>query len=227
MISGEAEAGVIAIDGPAGAGKSTVARMLARRLRYLYLDSGAMYRAVAVRAEREGVDPEDEAALEKLCRDLRICFRLVGDTQQVICQGEDVTPAIRRPEVGWLASKVSLKRPVREAMARLQREIGRRGGVVAEGRDMGTVVFPQARFKFFLTASPEERARRRFADLRDRGYEVPLEKVAAETRARDEQDSTRELAPLRPAEDARPIDSTGLTPEEVVEKMVAAMESAF
>lgn len=215
-----AEAQIITIDGPAGAGKSTVSKMLARKLNFLYLDTGAMYRAVALRAQREGVDPNDEEGLEKLCQRLEISFQEDREGQRVICQGEDVTEGIRDPEIGWMASTVSMKRPVREALVRMQRKIGSRGKIVAEGRDTGTVVFPRAKYKFFLNANPQERTRRRFRELAARGLAVNLEEIQKEMKERDEQDSSRQLAPLRPAEDARMIDSTGLTAEEVVERIL-------
>ena len=216
----KAAAQIVTIDGPAGAGKSTVSKMLACKLNFLYLDTGAMYRAVALRAKRERVDPNNEEALEKLCRRLEISFQEDSEGQRVICQGEDVTERIRDPEIGWMASTVSMKRAVREALVHLQREIGSRGRIVAEGRDTGTVVFPRAKYKFFLNADPEERARRRYRELAARGLAVNPEATKKEVNERDEQDSTRQLAPLRPAEDARIIDSTGLTPEEVVERML-------
>jgi len=216
----KAEAQIITIDGPAGAGKSTVSKMLARKLNFLYLDTGAMYRAVALLAQREGVEPDDEGGLEKLCQKLEISFREDREGQRVICQGEDVTEGIRDPEIGWMASTVSMKRPVREALVRMQRKIGSREKIVAEGRDTGTVVFPRAKYKFFLNADPQERARRRFRELEARGLTVDLEEIKKEMKERDEQDSSRQLAPLRPAEDARMIDSTGLTAEEVVERML-------
>jgi cytidylate kinase len=219
-IRDRAEAQIITIDGPAGAGKSTVSKMLARRLNFLYLDTGAMYRAVAFRAQREGVDPHDEEGLEKLCERLEISFREDREGQRVICQGEDVTEGIRDPEIGRMASTVSMKRPVRKALVRMQRKIGSRGKIVAEGRDTGTVVFPRAKYKFFLSADPQERARRRFRELAARGLAVELEQIKKEMKERDEQDSSRQLAPLRPAEDARMIDSTGLTPEEVVGRIL-------
>jgi CMP/dCMP kinase len=216
----KAEAQIITIDGPAGAGKSTVSKMLARKLNFLYLDTGAMYRAVALRAQREGVDPNDEGGLEKLCRRLEISFQEDRGGQRVLCQGEDVTEGIRDPDIGWMASRVSMKWPVREALVRMQRKIGSREKIVAEGRDTGTVVFPRAKYKFFLNANPQERARRRFRELAARGLAVNLEEINREMKERDEQDSSRQLAPLRPAEDARMIDSTGLTPEEVVERIL-------
>jgi cytidylate kinase len=211
---------IITIDGPAGAGKSTVGKMLARRLRYTYLDTGAMYRAVAHRVREEGVDPKDEGALERLCQRLEISFQRDREGERVVCQGEDVTEKIRDPEVGWMASTVSMERPVREALVRLQRQIGSRGRVVAEGRDTGTVVFPRAKNKFFLTADPKERSRRRYQELQGKGLGVDLGEIEREVRERDEQDMSRRLAPLRPAEDARIIDSTGVSPEEVVKRML-------
>jgi cytidylate kinase len=214
------EAQIITIDGPAGAGKSTVSKLLARRLNYFYLDTGAMYRAVALRAQKEGVDPNDEGALEKLCQRLEISFQEDREGQRVICQGEDVTERIRDPEIGWLASTVSMKRPVREALVRMQRKIGSWGKIIAEGRDTGTVVFPRAKYKFFLSADSQERARRRCRELAARGLAANLKEIEREMKERDEQDSSRQLAPLRPAADARAIDSTGLTPEEVVERML-------
>jgi cytidylate kinase len=221
----EEGAEIITIDGPAGAGKSTVGKMLARRLKYLYLDTGAMYRAVALCAKQEGIDPVDEVALDRLCQKLRIFFRGEdGEEQRIICQGEDVTEKIREPEIGWMASTVSMKRPVRQAMVRLQREIGAKGKVVAEGRDTGTVVFPSAKYKFFLNAEPGERARRRHRELVSKGLSVNLEGVEREMKERDEQDSLRELAPLRPAPDAQAIDSTGLTPEDIVQKILEVIK---
>ena len=187
---------------------------------FLFLDTGAMYRAVAVEAERQGVDPEDEAALERLCQHLTISFQAAGDEQRVISQGEDITEKIREARVGWLASRVSMKRPVREAMVRLQRQIGAQGKIVAEGRDTTTVVFPNARYKFFLVADPEERARRRYREMVAKGLTPRLEEVEEEINRRDEQDSSRELAPLRAADDAVFIDSTESTAEEVAEEML-------
>jgi CMP/dCMP kinase len=215
---------IITIDGPAGAGKSTVSKMLARRLGYLYLDTGAMYRAVAVRAAEEGIDPENERALERFCRKLNISFEKIDDHQRVLCQGEDVTEQIRQPQIGWMASTVSMKRPVREAMVRLQRKIGKQGKIVAEGRDTGTAVFPNAHFKFYLIAEEEERARRRYLEMKAKGLAVKLEEVEKEMKVRDQQDSSRKLSPLRRAPDAWMIDSTGLTPEEIVKRMLEVIQ---
>lgn len=206
---------IITIDGPAGAGKSTVSKLVARRLRYTYLDTGAMYRAVAACVQREGIDPQDDPSLKRLCAAVDIDFQGEGDRQRVFCRGEDVTEKIREPTIGWLASTVSTRRPVREAMVNLQRKIGSKGRVVAEGRDTGTVVFPGAKYKFFLVADSKERARRRFQELIAKGAATTIEEVDREMRERDHQDSSRELAPLRPAPDAKLIDSTDSSPEQV------------
>lgn len=214
---------IITIDGPAGAGKSTVSRMLARRLNYVYLDTGAMYRAVALEVLKEGIDPGDEKALERLCEEIAISFAEDSRGQRILCQGEDVTEQIREPEVSWMASTVSMKRPVREAMVALQRKMGAQGRLVAEGRDTGTVVFPRADTKFFLVADPGERALRRFRELRAQGKEAKPEEVEEEVRRRDDQDSSRDLSPLKPAEDAHLIDSTRVTPEEVVERILEVL----
>ncbi len=214
---------IITIDGPAGAGKSTVSKQLAKRLGYLYLDTGAMYRAVAVRVREEGLDPNDETALEKLCQGLEISFQQAGEKQRVICQGNDVTEQIREPEIGWFASVVSTKEPVRRAMVDLQRKIGQMGGIVAEGRDTGTVVFPEAPFKFYLDAQPMERVRRRHQELLAKGVQVAMGEVRKEVEMRDQQDTSRELAPLRPAPGAHLIDSTELEVSEIIEQMLAVI----
>ncbi len=215
---------IITIDGPAGAGKSTVSKLLARRLGYLYLDTGAMYRAVAVQVLEEGVDSNDEIALEKLCQGLEISFQQDGEKQRVICQGKDVTEKIREPEMGWLASVVSTKEPVRRTMVDLQRKIGQTAGIVAEGRDTGTVVFPEAPFKFYLDAQPMERVRRRHQELLDKGVQVEMGEVRKEVERRDRQDASRELAPLHPARDAYIIDSTGMEVSEIVKQMLAVIQ---
>lgn len=214
---------IITIDGPAGAGKSTVGKMLARALNYLYMDTGAMYRAVAVAVQRAGVNPEDEEALAQICEDMQISFSGESDDQKVFWGKEEVTQQIRQPAIGWLASLVSKKGVVRAAMLRLQRKMGEQGRVVVEGRDAGTVIFPQAEYKFFLTAQLEERARRRKEELAAKGISVELKEVENEIRQRDAQDEKRELAPLRPAVDAFLIDSTHLSPEEVVALMLAVI----
>ena len=212
---------VIAIDGPAGAGKSSVAKLLARRLGYTLLDTGAIYRTLALAARAEGVDWADAPALARLARALDIGFRFDGETNHVLLAGRDVTVAIRSPEMADGASQVSALPEVRQALLELQRRLARAGGVVAEGRDTGTVVFPDAEAKFFLDAAPEVRARRRWAEERARGLDPDFATTLAEQRARDERDQLRAAAPLRQAADALRIDSTGLSIEEVVGRLEA------
>lgn len=215
---------IIAIDGPSGAGKSTLSKLLARRLGYVNIDTGAMYRSVALAARRRGIDPADAAALAALCQGLRIEFLRHDGRERVLLDGEDVSAAIRTPEVSLLTSKVSACPAVREAMVRLQREMGARGGVVLEGRDIGSVVFPGAEVKFFLVATARERGRRRYEELRAKGLDVDLEQTIAEVEARDAADSTREHAPLLQASDAVPIDTTVLGIDEVLAEMLRVVE---
>ncbi len=208
---------IITIDGPAGAGKSTVSKTLAGRLGFAYLDTGALYRAVALAAQENAIDPADEARLAELCRSLDIACDQEGETLRVRLNGRDVTELIRSAEMGLLASKVSASPAVRAALLDVQRRAGERGGVVAEGRDMGTVVFPYADFKFFLDASVEERAERRYRELVDRGARVSREEVLRDIVVRDRQDRERSLAPLAVPDDAVTIDSTNLTVLQIVE----------
>lgn len=210
---------IIAIDGPSGAGKSTITRLLADRLGYVFLDTGAMYRAVALAAQRNGVAADDDAALEEICRHIRISFARTNGCCRVMLDDEDVSDLIRTPEISLLTSLVSTRKVVREFMLRLQREMAREGGVILEGRDIGTVVFPDADVKFFLSASAEERGRRRYNELKAAGKAVDLGTTIAEVMQRDEQDVRREHAPLRRAEDAVGIDSTQLSIDEVLERM--------
>ncbi len=210
---------IITIDGPAGAGKSTVSKELARRLGYTYLDTGAMYRAVAWAARQKGVDAGDEKALSELCNDLKLGFQ--GD--RILVNGEDVSSFIRTPEMDGLSSAVSRVAVVREYLTGMQRELGRQGQLVAEGRDMGTVVFPQAAHKFFLSASAGERARRRKMQMENQGEQVAYEEILAQIEARDLADSTRSIAPLQAAPDCIVIDSSDLTVEDVLEKIVTEM----
>ena len=207
---------VVAVDGPAGAGKSTASRALAGRLDYVYVDTGAMYRAVGVIAHRRGVALDDDEALARLVGSLRFEPRNGGG---LAVDGTDVSAEIRRAEAGELASRVSTRPVVRERLVALQRALGAEGGVVMEGRDIGTVVFPNAEVKLYLTADPAERARRRAVELRGRGESVDEAALAREIAARDERDSARSHSPLRPAADARRLDTTGLTLEQVVARM--------
>lgn len=210
---------IVAIDGPAGAGKSTTARLLAERLGYALLDTGAIYRTMALRARERGISWDDGPGVAALAEGLEIGFRLDGAVNRVFANGADVTAAIRTPEMSDGASRVSALPEVRAALLDLQRRIGGAGGVVVEGRDIGTVVFPHAEAKFFLTASTDERARRRAAELRAAGKPADEAQTRAEIVARDERDSTRAAAPLRRADDAVEIDSSALGPDQVVSKM--------
>lgn len=213
---------VVAIDGPSGAGKSTVARGAAARLGWNYIDTGAMYRAIGLKADREGVSLDDDPRLDALCRNTALELRRDEDgTLRVFLDGQDVSEAIREHRVSDLASRVSARRPVREAMSRYQRRLGSAAPSVLEGRDIGTVVFPDAQVKIFLTASDEERARRRTLELRARGQTVQREDVLRDLQQRDRNDSTREHAPLKAAPDAHVLDTTGLSVDEVVERVVA------
>jgi len=204
---------VVAVDGPAGAGKSSASRALARRLGFGYVDTGAMYRAVGVLAAERGIDPDDAAALGLLVAALD--FELDPDGERLRVGGRDLSAAIRRPEAGELASRVSTQPVVRQRLVALQRALGAGGGVVMEGRDIGTVVFPDAPVKLYLTADPETRAARRAAEL----PAVDEAALARELAERDRRDTGRAHSPLRPAADAIVLDTTALTLEEVVERM--------
>ena len=214
---------IITIDGPVASGKSTVSRLLAKRLDLLYLDTGAMYRAVAFQAKRKGIDIGDQQELRELCQNLDLRFQTDGEGTKLYLGEEDISLAIRTPEMDLLSSTISAIKEVREAMTGLQRKIGQKGGLVAEGRDMGTIVFPNAEYKFFITASTEVRAERRYKERINRSESVSLEEVEKELKIRDHQDETRPIAPLRPAKDAKIIDSTSLNPNQVIEKILKEM----
>ena len=216
---------VIAVDGPAAAGKSTAGKALAARLGYLYIDTGAIYRAVAWLADREGIA---DAAPELLgARVARADIRLEGDPRRphVLVDGRDVSAEIRTEGISQLSSRLSALPEVRAALLELQRRMGADGGVVMDGRDIGTVIFPGADAKFFVFASPEVRARRRHGELLAKGGGASLEQVRAELRTRDLRDAGRKHAPLKAAEDAVPVDTTDLTPEQVIERMLAVIQS--
>ena len=201
----------IAIDGPAGAGKSTLARALARELGYLYVDTGAIYRTVALRAREAGADPSDPEQVAPLLEDLDLRMDYGGDgVQRMYLSGRDVTETIRENEVSALASQVAALPAVREFLLDFQRKQAREHDVVMDGRDIGTVVLPQAGVKIFLTAAPEARARRRTAELLQRGQDADFDEILREIRQRDEQDENRPVAPLRQAEDAALLDTTNL-----------------
>ena len=221
---------IVAIDGPSGSGKSSVAHAIADRYGLTFLDTGAMYRSVAAECLAQGVDPEDAAAVARVAQNIEIEFRPADDGQRVIANGRDVTREIRTPEVELAVSPVSATPAVREVMVALQRKVGERGDVVAEGRDIGTVVFPAADVKVFLTASPEARARRRAVqrnggnlaeDASATADAVEEAKILADLKRRDDYDSTRETSPLRPAEDATIIDSSDLGFEDVIRKIAS------
>ncbi|HEY7726147.1 MAG TPA: (d)CMP kinase [Anaeromyxobacteraceae bacterium] len=218
---------IVAIDGPAGAGKSTAARRLAARLGFALVDTGAIYRSVALAASRAGVAFDDDAGLERLLVGVDIRFEPLpdGSGQRVLLGGEDVSAAIRTPAMSMGASAVSARPVVRAGLLELQRRLAaapRNRGAVLEGRDIGTVVFPDADAKFFLTATSQVRARRRHEELAARGEPASLESVLADQERRDRDDASRAVAPLRPAADAVVLDTSGLRPEEVVERLLAA-----
>lgn len=218
---------VVAIDGPAGAGKSTAARRAAEALGFVLVDTGALYRGVALVAKERGVDLEDGEHVAAVARSLELRFASGQEGEpKLFIDGQDCTAAIRRPEISTAASVVSAHPAVRAALLDLQRELGARGGVVLEGRDIGSVVFPDAEVKIYLTASDEERARRRVDDLHQRGFDADLAAVIAEIRERDRRDSERDVAPLTIAEGAIVVDTSELSFDEVVGRLVEIVRSA-
>ncbi|MCK7543354.1 (d)CMP kinase [Marinobacter bryozoorum] len=219
---------VVAVDGPGGSGKGTVTQMLARRLGWHLLDSGALYRLTALAARRQGVDLADEVGLVGVAAGLDVSFQPTpeGEPVRVFLDGDDVTREIRTEQTGDGASRVAVIQAVRDALLQRQRDFRQAPGLVADGRDMGTVVFPDAPVKVFLTASAEERARRRYLQLKEAGMDVNIQNLLDEIRARDERDMNRSAAPLKPADDAQVIDSTGLSIEEVLSKVMALLGQA-
>lgn len=216
---------VITIDGPAGAGKSTVSRLLARELSFCYLDTGALYRALACGAMERKLSPEQCGAMEDVCGAMGLDLVPSGHEFRIFVSGEDVTEKLRTESIGFLASVISASENIRKALLPLQRRLAEKGSIVAEGRDMGTVVFPGAEFKFFLTADLSERAKRRFRELEEKNEAVAYEKVKESIEKRDGQDTGRRIAPLRVPEDAVVIDTTGLTIGEVVGKMQSVIRA--
>ncbi len=214
---------IIAIDGPSGSGKSTLSRRLATALDYTNIDTGAMYRSVGLAAYRAGIDPGEDGALSALCAGLTIDFLRKDGEERVLLNGEDVSEAIRTPEMSLMASRVSANAAVRKAMLGLQRALGEQGGVILEGRDIGTVVFPGAEVKFFLKASPRERGRRRCQELREKGLDISLEQTIEEVERRDSADTNRLHAPLLRAEDAVVIDTTAMTIDQVLQRMLSVV----
>ncbi len=216
----------IAVDGPVGAGKSSVARALAKALGVFHLDTGAMYRALAVKALREGIDPTDKEASDALAARTEVTAQVEGGAQKTLLDGEDVTAMLRTPEVSQAASAISVHRGVRTGMVKSQRAFAQEKGIVLDGRDIGTDVLPDAMFKFYLTASPETRAERRYRELLLMGKPCTLEGVLAELNERDERDTGRAVSPLHPAGDAIILDTTNLSQAEVIETLLNIIREA-
>ncbi|MGZ3493931.1 MAG: (d)CMP kinase, partial [Thermodesulfobacteriota bacterium] len=208
-----------------GAGKSTVAKALAKRLSYIYIDTGAMYRSVALKVKEKAISPQDESAVSQLASSLHLTLIPEGGQIRVLCDGQDVTEAIRTPEISRLASHISQQRAVREALVQMQREMAKGGGVILEGRDIGTVVFPDAEVKFYLDADSDERIRRRYEEMIDKGVKVDLKQTEEELVQRDQNDMHRIHSPLKKANDAIYIDSTHRSVDEIVEEMTRISKS--
>ncbi len=216
----------IAIDGPAGAGKSTIAKRVAKELSYIYVDTGAMYRAMALYFLRAGIAADDEAAITKSCEQITVTLSNEQGEQQVFLNGENVNGFIRTEEVGKMTSAVSVYAPVREKLTQLQREMAQTTDLIMDGRDIGTCVLPKAQVKIYLTASVATRGKRRFLELQEKGVECSLEEICADIEKRDHQDMTREISPLKQAEDAVLVDSSEMSIEEVVAKILEIVRDA-
>ncbi|HFJ9440237.1 MULTISPECIES: (d)CMP kinase [Bacillus] len=217
----------IAIDGPAAAGKSTVAKVVAKKLSYVYIDTGAMYRAITYAALEQKVDIENEEQLMEVVKNVKIEFQQGENTQLVFLNGQDVSEVIRTPEVTNRVSIVAKHRLVREEMVRRQQELAEKGGVVMDGRDIGTHVLPDAEVKIFMLASVEERAERRHLENMNKGFDSNLEQLKEEIAQRDKLDSEREVSPLKKADDALELDTTSLSIEEVVQKIMSIVSGVF
>ncbi|MFT5542359.1 MAG: cytidylate kinase [Glaciecola sp.] len=216
---------VVTVDGPSGAGKGTLSILLAEHYQWKFLDSGAIYRVLAVATTHHGIEPDDEVGIVPLAYSLDVTFEALNGATRVILEGEDVSDDIRTEDVGSVASQVAALPRVREALLRRQRAFAESPGLVADGRDMGTVVFPNADVKIFLTASADARAQRRFEQLKQKGYDVILPRLLSDIQARDERDSNRSVAPLVAANDALVLDSTSMSIEQVLDKAKDFIES--
>lgn len=214
----------IAIDGPAGAGKSTIAKKVAKELSFIYVDTGAMYRAMGLYFLRKGIAPENAVAIEEACDEIQVSIRYENGEQQVLLNGENVSAEIRKEEVGNMASKTSVNGKVREKLVALQRELAKKENVVMDGRDIGTQVLPNATAKIYLTASAAERARRRYLELQQKGTPGVLEEIEADIMERDHRDMKREISPLRQAEDAVLVDASDMTIDEVAAAVISEFE---
>ncbi len=211
---------IIAIDGPAGSGKSTVARLIASRLNFKYIETGSMYRAVAWKAQQAGIEPEDAERVAEVARNIAIEFQPGGDRQKVMVDGKDLTPVLKSETIGSLAAIVAANKAVREVMVAQQQKMGQNGNVVMDGRDIGTVVFPNADKKFFVMADQNERARRRHEEMKVKNPEIKFETILEQLQQRDYEDENREVSPLVPAEDSIRLDTTHMNIDDVVAQMI-------
>lgn len=211
---------VVAIDGPAGTGKGTVTKIIAEKLNLIYIDTGAMYRAVALKCLQNNIQPDETFKIEEILKDISIKLNKVGDKQQVLLDGKDVSTEIRTPEVDAVVAKFAAIRQVREKMTPLEREMRSEGNIIMEGRDIGTVVFPDAEVKIYLDATVEERAKRRYKQNLEKGIKCTYKEVLASIKERHILETTRKIAPLKQADDAEYVDTTNLSIEQVVEKII-------
>ena len=216
----------VAVDGPAGAGKSTIAKLVAKKMGYIYVDTGAMYRGLAIHFLKKGVNPEEKEAVVEACRDAEVTIGYESGVQQIYLNGENVTDMLRTEEVGNMASRTSAIPEVREKLLELQRSLAREKDVIMDGRDIGTNILPDADVKIYLTASVETRAKRRYDELKEKGESCDLEEIARDIKDRDERDMTREIAPLKKAEDAVLVDSSDMSIEEVVSEICSLCRRA-